>query len=618
MRLFSSLIAIGLLGFGLTKYFSNQQHTHDAKVVHYELPTKWLSGNLTHLNGLAHSNQVFGYREKIQILKNQNGLLPLGRLDKKLACMALGGNSSEFTNTLKLYADRMAFFTADTLPIEAAADKFYSLTDPDICILSMHAEKPNSNHLAQWAVEKSELIDKHKLNILVLFGEKEVLNEIDTSKFGAIVLAHENHQIAQSQIAQLLMGGLSAAGITANGRLGIASPEEIGIKSADLKALDNIAQLGIKSRAYPGCQMLIAVEDKIIWHKAYGKQGYESDAIPIDLQTMYDIASVTKIAAPTLLAMQQHTNGKFDLDKNLAAYLPELVGEGPFSELKIREIMAHQAGLIPFIPFYKQTLTNGQWNSIIYQKTKSENFPTEVAKDMFIQKSFKDSMYAQILRSKLGPKKYVYSDFIGYFTQPILEEIVGQSLEKYLRNNIYLPLGLNRILYHPLNVFSVQQIAPTENDLTFRKQLLKGYVHDPGTAMLGGVAGHAGEFSNAWSLAHIMQLFLNKGQMANQNYFSEATYNEFTKQQFPGNRRGAGFDRPNASGGGTCDVLASQKSFGHSGFTGTLVWADPKHKVIFIFLSNRVHPEQENWKIRDLNIRTNLQHVVYEAIAKRH
>ncbi|MFM8964669.1 MAG: serine hydrolase domain-containing protein, partial [Sphingomonadales bacterium] len=359
------------------------------------------------------------------------------------------------------------------------------------------------------------------------------------------------------------------------------------------------------------------VEDKVIWHKAYGKQGYEANSPEIDLRSLYDIASVTKIAASTLLAMQQHTNGKFNLDKTLGNYIPEIVGTTPFAALKIREIMAHQAGLTPWIPFYKRTLTDGNWKGSIYQKERSDDFPTEVAKEMFIHKSYKDSMYAQILRSELGAKKYVYSDLCYYFTQPILEKMIGESQASYLRRNIYLPLGLGRILYQPLKQFSDRQIVPTEDDQAYRKQLLRGYVHDPGAAMLGGVAGHAGIFSNAWSLAHIMQLFLNKGHMAGQRFFSETTYNEFTKQQYPGNRRAAGFDRPTASGGGTCDVLASQASFGHSGFTGTLAWADPKNKVIFIFLSNRVHPNQDNWKLRDLNIRTDLQHVVYEALAKR-
>jgi CubicO group peptidase (beta-lactamase class C family) len=444
-----------------------------------------------------------------------------------------------------------------------------------------------------------------------------MLKDIDTSLFDAIIVAHENHPVAQAQVAQLLMGGLSAAGIQANGRLGISLPEELGIATKDLQQIDVIAQKGITAGAYPGCQVLVAVEDKIIWHKAYGKQGYETTAPEIDLQSLYDIASVTKIAASTLLAMEQHAKGKFDLDRSIGSYIPEVTGQTPFGALKIRGIMAHQAGLTPWIPFYKRTLAEGKWKPTIYQTSKSEDFSIEVAKGMFMRKDYKDSMYAQIMRSELGPKKYVYSDLCYYFTQPILERLIGESQASYLRRNIYLPLGLNRILYDPLQRFNENQIVPTEDDQTFRKQLLRGYVHDPGAAMLGGVAGHAGIFSNAWSLAHIMQLFLNKGQMAGTKFFSETTYTEFTKQQYPGNRRAAGFDRPNASGGGTCDELASQQSFGHSGFTGTLAWADPKNKVIFIFLSNRVHPSQDNWKLRDLNIRTDLQHVVYEALARR-
>lgn len=617
MRLFSSLLVVALLGFAVTRLLTFENSSLTGSKFKFELPAKWIGAPFSDLNTKDQTGQVLGYRKHIQVLKNDLQLLPLGRLDHKIACLALGGNSSVFTETLYFYADRMAFFAADSLKIPAAVSKFYGLTDPETCIFSLHAAAPSSNHIPKWAAEKIALLDSTNQNILVVFGEQKILKDIDTSLFDAIILAHENHPIAQAQIAQLIMGGLSTAGLEANGRLGISSPEEIGLKSSDLQAMDAIVQKGITAGAYPGCQLLVAVEDKVIWHKAYGKQGYEANSPEIDLRSLYDIASVTKIAASTLLAMQQHTKGKFNLDQTIGSYIPEVVGNSPFAALKIREIMAHQAGLTPWIPFYKRTLTDSSWKSSIYQTTRSDDFPTEVAKDMFIHKSYKDSMYAQILRSELGPKKYVYSDLCYYFTQPILEKMIGESQASYLRRNIYLPLGLGRILYQPLKQFSDQQIVPTEDDQAYRKQLLRGYVHDPGAAMLGGVAGHAGIFSNAWSLAHIMQLFLNKGHMAGQRFFSETTYNEFTKQQFAGNRRAAGFDRPTASGGGTCDILASQASFGHSGFTGTLAWADPKNKVIFIFLSNRVHPNQDNWKLRDLNIRTDIQHVVYEALAKR-
>jgi CubicO group peptidase (beta-lactamase class C family) len=226
-------------------------------------------------------------------------------------------------------------------------------------------------------------------------------------------------------------------------------------------------------------------------------------------------------------------------------------------------------------------------------------------------------MYSQIYKTPRSEKGFKYSDLCFYFTKKIVEQLIGESQHTYLLKNIYQPMGLKTLTYLPLESFSKDRITPTEKDTYFRNQLVHGYVHDQGAAMLGGVAGHAGLFSNAYDLANIMQLFLRKGNYGGKQYFSSATMDEYNKAQFPGNRRGAGFDRPKLSGGGTCDELASQQSFGHSGFTGTLAWADPKDNVIFIFLSNRVNPSAENWKIRDLNIRTNIQHIVYEAVNNR-
>jgi CubicO group peptidase (beta-lactamase class C family) len=359
---------------------------------------------------------------------------------------------------------------------------------------------------------------------------------------------------------------------------------------------------------------LVAVNDQIIWRKCYGKQSYDANATNVQNNDVYDIASVTKIAASTLLAMHLQSKGQYSLDKKLKEYIPEVTGDGPFGNILIRDMMAHQAGLTPWIPFYKRTIQNGTWNTSIYSQEQKPGFERQVAAGLYINDAYTDSMYAQILRSTLGTKKYEYSDLCYYFTQKILEKQIGQKQHTYLEKEIYRPMGLRYMRYLPLEHFDKSHIIPTENDQAFRKQLLHGFVHDPGAAMLGGVAGHAGIFANATDLASVMQLFLNKGKYAGMEFFSESVCNEYTKQQFPGNRRGAGFDRPNASGGGTCDELASSQSFGHSGFTGTLAWADPKNKVIFIFLSNRVNPSQDNWKIRDMNIRTRIQHVIYQSL----
>ena len=502
----------------------------------------------------------------------------------------------------------------------------------DVVFVSIHATKQTKIDSLDATIFNE--IPHHSKVILCVFGDPSIITQLPTKAFDAIILAKENHEIAQERVSQLIFGSIGATAklgkelrsldqvfpngqaiqTASNGRLKFSSPEEIGVDSKKLTGIDLIAQEGIEKGAYPGCQVLVAVNDQIIWRKCYGKQSYDANATNVQNNDVYDIASVTKIAASTLLAMHLQSKGQYSLDKKLKEYIPEVTGDGPFGNILIRDMMAHQAGLTPWIPFYKRTIQNGTWNTSIYSQEQKPGFERQVAAGLYINDAYMDSMYAQILRSTLGPKKYEYSDLCYYFTQKILEKQIGQKQNIYLEKQIYRPMGLRYMRYLPLEHFDKSHIIPTENDQAFRKQLLHGFVHDPGAAMLGGVAGHAGIFANATDLASVMQLFLNKGKYAGMEFFSESVCNEYTKQQFAGNRRGAGFDRPNASGGGTCDELASSQSFGHSGFTGTLAWADPKNKVIFIFLSNRVNPSQDNWKIRDMNIRTRIQHVIYQSL----
>jgi CubicO group peptidase (beta-lactamase class C family) len=259
-------------------------------------------------------------------------------------------------------------------------------------------------------------------------------------------------------------------------------------------------------------------------------------------------------------------------------------------------------------------MSNWELRKDLYRTKPDSIFTLEVAKNIYLKKDYPQTMFNRILNTSLGARKYKYSDLCYYFTQKVFESILNENQETFMHEMIYEPLGLRNIRYLPLNHFEKERIVPTEYDTLFRKQLIHGYVHDPGAAMLGGVGGHAGVFSNTTDLASIMQLFLNNGDYAGQTLFTEEIRKDYTRKQYDKNRRGAGFDRPREKGGGTCDVLASQSSFGHSGFTGALAWADPEHDIIFVFLSNRVHPDQENWKIRDMNIRTDIQHVVYQAL----
>ena len=601
------------------------------KLLRKEGPKNWYSEELSYLNNKSEAEQAIAIEKSIVILKNNDLILPLRRLNRKIAAISIGGSSQDFHQTMGLFAD---FESHQVLSSNELADSTINrIKLNDLCIISLHAEglKGQENALNAEHLKVINRLPANQVKIVILFGNEAIFEKLDPTKVDVIIWAKENHYLAQDRVAQLLFGATAAEGkltkeisnfkigdgisTKANGRLKFGLPEELGIDAERLKEIDKIALNGIASGAYPGCQVVVSVKGNIIYRKSFGEQ--TKDGNKVKDTDLYDIASITKIAASTLLTMHLCDAGLLNIDKKLGDYIPEVTGNGPYSQINIREMLAHQAGLTPFIKFYSKSMSNGTLLPSIYATDKKAGYELKVADGIYMRNDYVDTMYKQIINTPLGIKKYVYSDLCFYFIQKINEKIIKQKQNDYLLSTIYMPMGLRYARYLPLNFFPKAQIAPTENDKTFRKQLIHGYVHDPGAAMLGGVAGHAGIFSNATDLASIMQLFLNKGEYAGLKFFSEKTINDFTRVQFPGNKRGAGFDRPNASGGGTCDELASSVSFGHSGFTGTLAWADPKDDVIVVFLSNRVNPDQENWKLRDMGIRTKIQHVVYEAVNSR-
>ena len=596
-----------------------------------DTPKVWYSEELTPLNSLSETDQAAGIEKAIVLLKNNNLCLPIGKLDRKISAISFGGPAKIFHETIGLITDTE--ISENTSLSECSDTSINRIKASEICIISLHpaGTKGAENNID---IENLGILDKlpsSQIKILILFGNEQAFKNINPARVDVIIWAKENHYLAQNRVAQLLFGATAAQGkltkdignfkvgdgisTKTNGRLKFGQAEDLGISPIKLKQIDEIALKGIEDGAYPGCQIVVAVKGTIIYRKSFGQQ--TKNGKNVSNTDVYDIASITKIAASTLLTMHLVDKGLVDIDKNLGYYIPEVTGNGPYAQINIREMLAHQAGLTPFIKFYSKTFVNGNLNPSIYAKEKKVGYELKVADGIYMRNDYVDTMYKQIINTPLGIKKYEYSDLCFYFIQKINEKIVQQKQNDFLLSTIYMPMGLRYARYQPLNFFSKAQIAPTENDKTFRKQLIHGYVHDPGAAMLGGVAGHAGFFSNATDLASIMQLFLNKGEYAGLKFFSDKTINDFTRVQFPGNKRGAGFDRPNASGGGTCDELASSVSFGHSGFTGTLAWADPKNDVVFIFLSNRVNPDQENWKLRDMGIRTKIQHVVYEAVNSR-
>jgi beta-glucosidase-like glycosyl hydrolase/CubicO group peptidase (beta-lactamase class C family) len=575
------------------------------------------------------------YEKAVTVLKNESDILPLKRLDKKIAHVSIGVHTRSFRESLDLFADvdHYQYFTSGEAVLEFSKLK----NQYDVIIIALHSGTVRPINNFGYGNDFNNFIlsiPANRETVLVLFGNPLVLqNNTDLSTIDAVLVGYENNALLQNTVGQMIFGAVPMVGnlpitvsnlyprehgiqIKWGGRLKFSQPEELGISVQKLKEIDQIAEKAIQKGAFPGCQIVVAVEGKIIYRKSFGTQQYESKD-SVRNTDLYDIASVSKIAGSTVGIMKLQTDDKFSLSKNLSDYIPEVTGNGSFGSILIRDMMAHQAGLTAWIPFYKRTLKNGELNSEVYSKIQKAGFDAQVAQDIWIKNGFSDSIYKQILATNLGTKKYEYSDLGYYFIKKIIEKQAGLAFQDYLMQQFYLPMGLRSVRYQPRNYFPIDRIVPTENDKVFRKQLVHGYVHDPGAAMLGGIGGHAGLFSNATDLASLMQLILNKGRYGDVNYIKQDVVEEYTKAQFSGNRRGAGFDRPSPGGGGPCYEGASQLSFGHSGFTGTLVWSDPKYDINYVFLSNRVCPDQDNWKIRDMSIRTEIQKVIYEAVLGR-
>ncbi|MBI2257736.1 MAG: serine hydrolase [Flavobacteriia bacterium] len=573
------------------------------------------------------------YENASCLVKNEE-TLPLQNNLEKTVFVSFGSSSTTFNEMLKNFGSPLHFHF-DSIEsglrfLKENERKF----DNIITVIHTTSQLKNKNfglpiEISKWS---SNLQSRYK-NVLLYFGNSMALNEKDLLPFKAVLLCNENHPIYHDIAIQQLFGAievkaknfvqLADAKLTihqhypAINRLKYTLPEELGIPSEALNSIDEIVLSGIKAKAFPGCQVLFAVKGKVIYRKNFGKISYD-DTTTVSNQHLYDIASISKIAGSMICLMHMDNQNNFSLEKSLNDYLPEIVAGTTYENLTLKSMLAHQAGLTPWIAFYKSTLENGKYKEGIFSTYNSENYPIQVADNLFISKNYEKKLYNQILETALKPNpKYEYSDLPYYFVKKIIEKNTKMNLDVYLNQHFYKPLGLHYLCYNPLKKFDKKQVTPTENDTIFRKQLIQGFVHDPGAAMLGGVGGHAGLFSNANDLAILMQMLLNKGNYSNKSYLSPAVIQKYTSTQFPGNRRGAGFDKPTLNKiGGTACPLVSEKSYGHSGFTGTLTWVDPFYEVNYVFLSNRVNPDAENRKIQTMNIRTEIQKVMYEAIKK--
>ncbi len=574
------------------------------------------------------------YENAITVIKNKDEILPIKNLEKeKIAYVKFGEDSNiPFVTTLKKYADitEISHKNIDSLLIK--------LKPFTTVICGLHKTDKN------WRVQefsKDDLSDLDKISknnnvILDIFAKPYALLPIKNfDNFKSIVVSYQNTDVAQVVSAELLFGAFESKGklpVSINtdfkintglttkklNRLGFTSPENVGMKSDILSKIEMIANKAIDEKMTPGLQVLVARKGKVVYQKSFGYQTYEN-LIKVKNSDLYDAASVTKIISTLPNVMKMYDEKKINLDSSLGFMIPSFVNTDKNS-ISFKNLMSHYAGFQAWIPFYKSTLdANKKPLDKYYKKTFQTGFTKKVADSLFIVDNYNDTIMKIIGNSKLSAKiEYKYSDFTFIILKDYLERTTQKTLDVLSQENFYGSLGMTNTLYNPLTKFDKSVIAPSEVDDYFRYQNIQGYVHDMGAAMQGGVGGHAGIFSNAMDVAKMMQMYLQRGNYGGIQYFTEKTIEDFNTCHFcsEGNRRGLGFDKPQFLGEGPTCKCVSKSSFGHTGFTGIMAWADPETELVYVFMSNRTFPNAEPNLLSKGNIREDIQKIIQDAIVK--
>jgi len=555
------------------------------------------------------------------LLNNQDAIVPLKQLDKKnIASVSLSFAYSSVFDSLANKYDKITSFSADSYKDSVNLNDLEDeLKYFNTILIAIDDENINKAKYINFI----NSLSKNKTVVVSFFGNGTGLKSFDVLNT-PIVWTAQNSIYAAAIVPQYIFGGIAAtnklttaysakytigSGFTTSAtRLKYTVPEDAGLNSNSFKEIDGIAAEAISQKATPGLVVLVAKDGKVIFNKAYGTHTYDS-TLPDKVTDIFDLASVTKVTATTPSVMRLFEENKLKLDTNIGAYIPK-ARTTPMNNIQVREVMLHQAGFIPYIPFHDYVKTGD------YSRDSSAAFPTKVADNYYIKKGFfKDFMWPKMLNSPIKTRgQYIYSDISMYVMKDIVEHISEEPLNQYAYENFYKPLGMQTAGFLPRNRFKSEQIIPTEDDKYFRKTLLVGYVHDQGAALAGGVSGHAGLFSSANDLAIIYQMLLNRGTYGGEEYFKASTVDMFTSKQSAVSRRGLGFDRwdPDTTKHYPSD-LASAQTYGHTGYTGTCIWVDPSRGLVYVFLSNRVNPSVSN-KLSDLKIRGRIQDVVNKAI----
>ncbi len=561
------------------------------------------------------------YRSSVTVI-DKSKVLPIHNLDTNNFASISFGNGIEF-NT---YLDKYARFTHyNSTQLMGKSIETFSLYN--YVVVGLFSEKLTSTEI--------EFINSinAKHVIVCSFTNPYELAELNAN---TKIISYSSEKEMQIIVPQVIFGAVEAKGrlplnvskelplnaginTSTTNRLSFGKPEEVRMDSRVLNKVNDIVYEAISDKATPGAQVLVSRKGKIVFYENYGHYTYDSIKEVRD-HTIYDLASITKVAATTHAVMFLEERGIIDLDKKISVYLTDLKGTNK-ENMTIRDILTHQAGLWPYLPFWKQTLEDSLNIDKYYSSEPLNEYQHQISDGLYSSDLTRDSIWFWVKKSKLRKKEsripydYKYSDMGYYMLQRLIENKLNQPMEEFLQQNFYDPLGLKTMSYLPLCKSPLSHIAPTEYDNYFRKTLVYGLVHDQGAAMMGGVAGHAGLFSNAIDLAKLMQMNLQGGNYGGEQYFRKETLEKFTSIQYNNNRRGIGWDKPVvAEMNSPASPYASKKAFGHSGFTGTIVWVDPEFDLIYVFLSNRIYPDATNRKLIKNNIRTRIQDLIYQSM----
>jgi CubicO group peptidase (beta-lactamase class C family)/beta-glucosidase-like glycosyl hydrolase len=566
------------------------------------------------------------YEETVTTIQNQNNVVPVSLLEEKNFTCILAGDSVQgklFYNTFKKYAPTGEVFLKEDGPARDLSDQH---------VITVAFFPASTEKMVQRVVDILDSLHSDQQLIVADFGCK--LFKPYASRFPTVITGYDNSDEVVKIIPQVIFGALPSGGslplqygeiVAGTGvetdvlnRLSYSFPGDAGIDGPTLERIEQIAAEAISTRATPGCHVLIAKEGKVIYDKSFGYLTYDNK-IPVSDETLYDLASLTKVSATLQAVMFMVERGLIDINKKASVYLPELKGTSK-KDITLVDMLTHQAGLVPFIPLWPLTVEGPTFLPQYYSSQRSVGYPLQISPTLFGSNILKDSVWSWIKSSKLlekpmrTPFTYRYSDLGFMILKQLAEKTFSQPLDEFLEQNLYEPLGAYTMGYTPLNRFHPDRIAPTELDTLFRKGLVIGTVHDERAAMLGGISGHAGLFGTADDLSKLGQMLLQQGSYGGLRYYKPETVQLFTRKQFASSRRGLGWDKPvQSEWNSPTSIYASPRTFGHTGFTGTCLWVDPEFNLVYVFVSNRVFPDR-NDKLIKTNIRSRIQDVIYEAI----